>query len=100
MKLSIPRKSSVWIILAALAAFPCWAQEFTVHEDDYAKREDNYSPYVDQHFPQNVYFGDDVQWSQRFVDIVSRLPDGRTHLDLRRFHDTDPIRSTRQDNDP
>jgi hypothetical protein len=34
------------------------AQEFTVHEDDYAERKDKYSPYVDQHFPQDVYFGD------------------------------------------
>ncbi len=46
------------IILGALAAPLCFAQEFTVHEDDYPEREDKYSPYVDHHFPQNVYFGD------------------------------------------
>ncbi len=46
------------IVLGALAAPLCFAQEFTVHEDDYPAREDKYSPYVDHHFPQNVYFGD------------------------------------------
>ncbi len=34
------------------------AQEFTVHEDDVPPKKENYSPYVDDHFPQNVYFGD------------------------------------------
>ena len=46
------------IILGALTALPCWAQEFTIHEDDYPERANKYSPYVDQYFPQNVYFGD------------------------------------------
>jgi len=35
-----------------------YAQEFTVNEENYAERTKNYSPYVDQYFPQNVYFGD------------------------------------------
>ncbi|MFC3616110.1 DUF3604 domain-containing protein [Lutimaribacter marinistellae] len=34
------------------------AQEFTLSQDDYAERETPYSPYVSQHYPQNVYFGD------------------------------------------
>ena len=38
-----------------------------------------------------VYFADDVRFDHRFVDVVSRLPDGRTKLDLRRFHDTEPV---------
>jgi hypothetical protein len=46
------------IIFGAFVTLPCFAQEFTVHEEDYPKREDKYSPYVDQHFPQDVYFGD------------------------------------------
>ena len=46
------------IVLGALVAPLCFAQEFTVHEEDYPEREDKYSPYVDHHFPQNVYFGD------------------------------------------
>jgi hypothetical protein len=45
-------------ILGALTVLPCQAQEFTLHEDDYAERGKKYSPYVDEHFPQNVYFGD------------------------------------------
>jgi hypothetical protein len=48
----------IFLTLMALAALPSLAQEFTLHKDDYAKRVKNYSPYVDQHFPQNVYFGD------------------------------------------
>jgi hypothetical protein len=45
-------------ILGALTVLPCQAQEFTLHEGDYAERGKKYSPYVDEHFPQNVYFGD------------------------------------------
>jgi len=45
-------------IAGALTVAPCQAQEFTLHEDDYAERGKQYSPYVDEHFPQNVYFGD------------------------------------------
>ncbi|MEJ2387750.1 MAG: DUF3604 domain-containing protein, partial [Chromatiaceae bacterium] len=45
-------------ILGALTVLPCQGQEFTLHEGDYAERGKKYSPYVDEHFPQNVYFGD------------------------------------------
>ncbi|WP_254443252.1 DUF3604 domain-containing protein [Ruegeria arenilitoris] len=34
------------------------AQEFTLSEERHETRETPYSPYVDEHFPQNVYFGD------------------------------------------
>jgi len=34
------------------------AQDVHVSEGDYAAPQKQYSPYVDQHFPQNVYFGD------------------------------------------
>lgn len=34
------------------------AQDVQVKEGDYAPPKRNYSPYVDEHFPQNVYFGD------------------------------------------
>jgi len=40
-------------ILGALTVLPCQAQEFTLHEGDYAERGKKYSPYVDEHFPQN-----------------------------------------------
>jgi Protein of unknown function (DUF3604) len=45
-------------VLGLLTSLPCLSQEFTLHESDVPKREKNYSPYVDQYFPQNVYFGD------------------------------------------
>ncbi|WP_207062061.1 DUF3604 domain-containing protein [Motiliproteus sp. SC1-56] len=45
-------------LLGILTVLPCLAQEFTLHENDYPKGGDDYSPYVGQHFPQNVYFGD------------------------------------------
>jgi hypothetical protein len=44
-------------ILSAIAA-AAMAQDVHVSEGDYAAPERQYSPYVDQHFPQNVYFGD------------------------------------------
>jgi len=44
--------------LTVLTALPAVAQEFTLHKDDYPQKGKIYSPYVDQHFPQNVYFGD------------------------------------------
>ena len=51
-------------ILIAISAFlvlsvtPCFAQEFTVPDDSHSGKVERYSPYVDQHFPQQVYFGD------------------------------------------
>jgi hypothetical protein len=45
-------------VLGLLTSLPCLSQEFTLHEGDVPKREKKYSPYVDQYFPQNVYFGD------------------------------------------
>jgi hypothetical protein len=49
-----------FLLAALLILFvaPTLAQEFTLHEDDFAAKETEYSPYVDQHFPRNVYFGD------------------------------------------
>jgi hypothetical protein len=45
-------------VFAAWAAPFAWAQDVKVPEDEYAARQRNYSPYVDEHYPQNVYFGD------------------------------------------
>jgi hypothetical protein len=44
--------------LVSLGAFPILAQDFTVSQGDHAKPVDPYSPYVNDHFPQNAYFGD------------------------------------------
>jgi hypothetical protein len=44
--------------LFPLVAFPAAAQDISVSEEDHAAPADPYSPYVNDHFPQNVYFGD------------------------------------------
>ncbi len=37
---------------------PALAQEWTPDKDQVVERPEPYSPYVDQHFPQQVFFGD------------------------------------------
>lgn len=44
--------------LVSLLTFPAATQDFSVSEEDHATPADPYSPYVNDHFPQNVYFGD------------------------------------------
>ena len=48
------------IVLAALSfvSYPLFAQEFTVQKEDTAHNEPDYSPFVDQHHPDRVYWGD------------------------------------------
>ena len=51
---------------------------------------------VDDTFAQSVharatYTMDDVTWDARFVDVFARDADGTRVLDLRRFHDTEPL---------
>jgi inward rectifier potassium channel len=40
---------------------------------------------------RKTYSPDDIRWDVRFVDILSRLPDGRTSIDYRRFHDVQAV---------
>ncbi|MCA9577492.1 MAG: low temperature requirement protein A [Sandaracinaceae bacterium] len=40
---------------------------------------------------RHLYRGADVRVGQRFVDVVSRLPDGRMMVDYERFHDLEPF---------
>lgn len=52
---------------------------------------------LDETFSQTVharhsYVADEIVWGARFVDILSRLPDGRRLVDYTQFHDI--IRST------
>lgn len=47
---------------------------------------------LDESFSQTVharhsYRAEDIVWCARFVDILSRLPDGRRQVDYTRFHD-------------
>jgi inward rectifier potassium channel len=50
---------------------------------------------LDESFSQTVharhsYVPDEILWGVRFVDILSRTPDGRRQLDYTRFHDVVP----------
>jgi hypothetical protein len=42
----------------ALPPLAAAAQDISITEENYAPKPRDYSPYVDDHFPQNVYFGD------------------------------------------
>ena len=47
---------------------------------------------LDETFSQTVharhsYVAEEIAWGARFVDILSRLPDGRRRVDYTRFHD-------------
>lgn len=39
---------------------------------------------------RHVDYPEDVRFGQRFVDILSRLDDGRMLIDYTHFHDTEP----------
>ncbi len=45
-------------VLALLSSTNAAAQEFAVDKNDIPEQKTNYSPYVDQHFPQRVLWGD------------------------------------------
>jgi inward rectifier potassium channel len=40
------------------------------------------------------YFAPHIHWGMRFVDILSETADGNMLLDLRRFHETQPVEPT------
>jgi len=42
-------------------------------------------------YARHSYTPDEIRWGHRFVDILSIAPNGRRIVDLRRFHDTDPL---------
>jgi len=44
--------------------------------------------FADMIFARHYYVPDHIQWHRRFVDIITKLPDGRRMVDLTRFHDT------------
>ncbi len=49
-------------------AVPGLAQEFTIEQEDMPDRAPEYSPYVDQYFPQRVFWGDTHHHSSFSVD--------------------------------
>lgn len=42
---------------------------------------------------RKIYYPEDFRFSERFVDVLSRLPDGRIVIDYQCFHDTEPLSS-------
>ncbi len=62
------------LLLAALAATlmssTALAQEWTLKKDQLVEQPKAYSPYLDQHFPQKVYFGDTHPHSSLSVGCV------------------------------
>jgi len=60
-------KSLVFVPLSCFASMG-FAQEFAIDQDDMPNKAPEYSPYVDQHFPQRVFFGDTHHHSSFSVD--------------------------------
>ena len=58
------------VAIAALAVpgGPALGQEWTMDKDQVVEQPEPYSPYVDQHFPQRVFFGDTHFHSSLSVD--------------------------------
>lgn len=46
---------------------------------------------ADRIYARHSYFPDEIVWDQRFVDVLSVSPQGRRIVDLKRFHDTEPL---------
>ena len=55
-------------VLVVLPVGPALAQEWTPDRDQVVEQPKPYSPYVDQHFPQKVFFGDTHFHSSLSVD--------------------------------
>ncbi len=63
--------SNLLALTAALVVLPggsALAQEWTLEKDQLVEQPKPYSPYVDQHFPQRVFFGDTHFHSSLSVD--------------------------------
>jgi hypothetical protein len=52
------RPGGITTAIALAFAIPAFAQDITVSEEEYAAPAKPYSPYADDHYPKNVYFGD------------------------------------------
>ncbi len=82
MKKSKLTKSIVALVTTATLLVPCvaQAQEWTAERDQLVEQPEPYSPYVDQHFPQRVFFGDTHFHSSLSVD--SGLIGNKLDLDV------------------
>ena len=68
MKNSKLTRSIVALIAIAALAVPALGQEWTPDKGQQVKKPKPYSPYVDQHFPKKVFFGDTHFHSSLSVD--------------------------------
>ena len=48
---------------------------------------------ADTIYARHAYTPEQLVWGHRFVDVFAEEPDGRFSIDLRRFHDTEPLTS-------
>ncbi len=74
--------SNLLALTTALIAVPvgsALAQEWTLEKEQLVEQPKSYSPYVDQHYPQRVFFGDTHFHSSLSVD--SGLIGNRVDLD-------------------
>ena len=67
------------VILLVVLGGPALGQEYTPDKDQQVEQPKPYSPYVDQHFPQRVFFGDTHFHSSLSVD--SGMVGNRIDLD-------------------
>ncbi len=82
MKNSKLTKSIVALVAIAVLAMPggsALGAEWTMEKDQLVEQPKPYSPYVDQHFPQKVFFGDTHFHSSLSVD--SGMIGNRVDLD-------------------
>ena len=59
--------SLLWVVSLAIAA-PVFAQEFTVDKEQVAYNEPDYSPFVDQNYPDRIFWGDTHLHTANSVD--------------------------------
>ena len=79
MKNSKLTKSIVAVIAIAVLGGSALGQEWTPDKDLVVEQPKPYSPYVDRHFPQEVFFGDTHFHSSLSVD--SGMVGNRVDLD-------------------
>ncbi len=50
--------------------------------------------YANNVHARQMYYAENVTFDHRFIDVLSRLDDGRMQIDMRRFHETEPQEGT------
>jgi inward rectifier potassium channel len=98
--LKLVRAESAVFALSWLAVHPITKESALYGEDRESLKAMGAELYVsltglDQTFNQTIhsrhsYVPDEIEWGQRFEDIVGPLPDGQMAIDYRRFHLTRP----------